>query len=241
MAKKIRRQPVVWLPTDINNRLSRVPPAVVTSGNETNHFLQVIVGPASAPGLQQVDLIPIVKDDPKNIAAAEQTLSDLEGSAYRLRRIVGKLHVAMAQSANVEPTETSTSIVTSGFIILKVDVVGAPLQTPDQYNPSSMDSVRDPWIWRRSWVLRNRLNALSVALDFPPSNAAYGSVADGPHVDAKTARVVSDEERLFLVTSVTAIDGTGGLLTSPSILIVGDLRVLASMRKSSGNRNNASR
>lgn len=74
----------------------------------------------------------------------------------------------------------------------------------------------------------------------PESNMEMGSVADGPHVDQKTARIVSSEERLFLTVSATVLTGSGGELVT-SAFVNTDLRVLASMRTSSGNRGNASR
>lgn len=193
----------------------------------------------------------MVKDEPQGVAATTTDLSDLEGSAYRLRRIVGKIFVQPAQVAGIAATDATTWIVTAGFIILRVTGSGAILSgASNTYDPQILDNIRDPWIWRRSWMLSNQagINALNVATPdtkqviFPSSNInGYGGgVLDGPHIDAKTARVVSDEERLFLVVSANTIDGDAQN-TPNQIGFFGDVRVLASMRKQSGNRRNASR
>jgi len=75
----------------------------------------------------------------------------------------------------------------------------------------------------------------------PWTNYAHGpAVADGPHIDQKTARTVSLEERLFLDVSVTNVD-VGAEGNDFSVNVVTDLRVLGSMRSGSGNRRNSSR
>lgn len=252
MARRISRRPkVVWLPSDINNRLGLGVPATVGTQTALGAF-DVDLSPGASTGVTSTVTIPIVKDEPQNITGATETLSDLEGSAYRLRRICGKIFVrADNSSAVVAVGSVTTFLVTAGFIILRTLPSGAPLSAlSTDYETTSLDNVRDPWIWRRNWIVANNIGILTAnptslfVGSAPTSNYTLGSggVLDGPHVDAKTARVVSDEERLFLVVSSTALDGdaqTG--VTQDSVHITYDLRVLASMRSSSGNRRNASR
>lgn len=244
MARRTRRPKVVWLPIDIDNRLATAPaPATVGTDNALN--IQGLPVPGGI-GNTTVDVIPVVRDNPQNLAGGGQTLSDYEGSAYRLRRIVGKVFVSTAQDQQ-EIIDTAPSIfaVTCGFIVLKCDDGGVPLAAFPNYNVQALDAIRDPWIWRRTWIIKNigtgdrDVQITNTGLSFPTNNCGYGSVMDGPHVDAKTARVVSDEERLFFVTSVTALNGA--LLTQSTVFIFTDLRVLVSMKPSSGNRRNASR
>lgn len=247
MARRTRRPAVVWLPLSNVSRIQL--PAAATDGTASSGFqLGVAVPSGGPPGVQT---IPIAKDEPQNIAANGQTLSDLEGSAYRLRRIVGKVYIQPAQIAAVTAQESTSFIVVAGIIVLRVDTAGNILSgNNNTYDPGSLDSTRDPWVWRRSWLLSNvvGIGALNTAapdsrpLIFPESNiqAYAGGVMDGPHVDAKTARVISDEERLFFTVSAVGLDGeTQGLQTV--LAVFGEFRVLASMRKSSGNRRNASR
>lgn len=247
MAKRFRRPQVVWLPPDINNRLGQAPVAA-TSGTNSALGIALIAAPGGVGQVAVTTLFPIVKDEPQNLTGLTETLSDFEGSAYRLRRIVGKIFVALRQTvANSTAATANNLLVTAGFIILRVDDGGQPMNSSaPTYDVQAIDQARDPWIWRRTWALTNIPN-LPVAAGATdsiilgnPSNADAQSMVDGPHVDAKTARIVSDEERLFLVITAAAIDGTEAQTTN-GLFVTWDLRVLASMRKSSGNRRNASR
>lgn len=225
---------VVWLP--ISEEGSAIPSAATTLlGNGGS----VISGPT---GNFSTELTPITFDAP-TATLTEASLADFEKSSYRLRRIVGKIF------AGVEAVEFTTApaaiVFYAGFIVLRVDGNGAPLSTAINYHPGIFENERDPWIWRRSWLLGNRIVDAPTIVAFPGFNTAHGgtwdyeSVADGPHIDAKTARIISDEERLFLVTGAVAIGGQQGAFLNYSW--VADLRVLASMKPSSGNRRNASR
>jgi len=237
------RPRVVWLPASTEGSAIVSSATTLIGGEEL-----AITGPA---GNFQTDLFPIVVDQPASANTAEQSLSDFEGSAYRLRRIVGKFWAGRQQVAQ-ETNAPQRLIIYAGFIILRVDTNGAALSaaTPVNYHPGLLESERDPWIWRRSWLIGNQGLAGGGAaipstsgfdgLNCPPRGTwDYGSVSDGPHIDAKTARIVSDEERLFLVVGATALDGQQGETAIYSFLA--DLRVLASMKQASGNRRNASR
>lgn len=249
MARRIRRPSVVWLPLATTNRINSQAAANIGTQNGGFQF-GVQVQPGLATGFTQA--IAIVKDEPQNITQSDQTLSDIEGSAYRLRRIVGKIFIAPLQISEVDSnSQASLFMVTAGFIILRVDPAGAILSgNLISYDTQSLDNARDPWIWRRTWMVSdvaqaNAQNAIQPDIKpiiYPPNNlTGYGGGnMDGPHIDAKTARVVSDEERLILVVSAIALDGATEGIPS-AITVFGEVRVLASMRKQSGNRRNASR
>lgn len=247
MARRTRRPTVVWLPLDINNRIGAIAPA--TDGFQNGGFQQGITAPGV--GGSGVAIWPVVKDEPQNITGVGQTLSDLEGSAYRLRRVVGKAFISPAQipSSELSQNEATSWLVTLALIVLKVDFDGRQQAASNlAYDVQALDATRDPWIWRRSWLLTNTIGQAGLdaaepgsrPLIYPSSNAEYGSAVDGPHIDAKTARVVSDEERLFFVASATRLDGNDQG-ADQVIAIFGEVRVLATMRKQSGNRRNASR
>lgn len=193
--------------------------------------------------VQGAGVISVVHDVPAPVATELSSLADITQSSYRLRRIVGKIFVSLQQLD--DPNVQSSVIVTAGLIVLRVGDDALPLDTNlNHYSPQRQDSASDPWIWRRTWMLSNTFRATSPASFFggafwPPTNADYGSVADGPHVDQKTARIISAEERLFLVVGTTSFDGTSGFTLD--LRVVTDLRVLASLRSNAGNRRNASR
>lgn len=248
MARRTKRPTVVWLPNDRQNRLG-VAPSPAAAGTDSAILIAALGIPAIT-GPVGVVVLPVVLDEPQGLTLAQTSLADVEGSAYRLRRIVGKIFIQPAQRAVIGINDASAFVVTAGFIILRTDDVGNPLSllTPTSYDPQSLDNIRDPWIWRRTWFLsnldgraaRNVINPDERTSAFAQDTLAGPGAIDGPHVDAKTARIVSDEERLFLVVSAVSLDGTAQGLDQLA-LIIADLRVLVSMRKQSGNRRNASR
>lgn len=247
MARRFARRPrVVWLPVDRSNRLGVSGDASV--GTQTALFGASTAVPTGL-GESHTEVFAVVADNPTDIALTGgiNTLSDVEQSSYRLRRIVGKLWCGLAQQAGDE--FVNDLVATAGFIILRVGPNGQPLATLnaagafESYNAQAIDQVMDPWIWRRSWRLGNipQASVAPGAVIYPESNATLGSAPDGPHIDQKTARIVGAEERLFLVLSLTVSDGPLQTQVQQAVRWVGDFRVLASMRSNVGNRRNASR
>lgn len=203
------------------------------------------------------DAFPLTFDYTESATAtagtAENTLRDIvQGNEWRLRRIVGKAFIG-TWSGNFTSVFTANMDVALGFIVCKTDDDGTPQTDFDYVNPLSQDAMEDPWIWRRRWMLNpspqysnnaeNRF--LPPAWGFPRSTAEYGSVADGPHIDAKTARVIHRSERLFAVLAARRWAANSNPATEygdMGIKGVLDYRLLGSLRSSSyGNRGNASR
>lgn len=195
-----------------------------------------------------------------------RTLHDLtSGQEYRLRRLVGKVHATPFVPVNVEDKARNVSGVhfAAGFIVLKTDDHGNPHVNFDECNPLAQDSADDPWIWRRVWTMATfpklafqsgsySTNGLAsiyvnaeqeVALNFPNATTEFGSVADGPHIDAKTARIIGRQERLYCVMATRVWQPEGEADYNNDGLVYGhlDLRALASLRTGMGNRRNASR
>lgn len=234
---------VVWLPGTNANSIG----ALLSSTTQS-----FIVGVAGAIGDTAVGEIPLVIDTPGDpIGAADITLSDIFNSGYRLRRIVGKIWVGIRQAAADTPIVVQ---VTAGLMIRRADpLTGAStaFETGDarQLTPDDIENQSDPWIWRRAWLLRNQLATGAVnVLDLvsTPSNnfsPGYGSAVDGAHVDVKTARIVGPEERLFLDVSSTVVVAGDDPQQGPALnaRVLADLRCLATLRTSTGNRRNASR
>jgi len=241
---------VVWLPQTNANSI----------GDGTTVIQGFVLAASGPTGSRDQSEIPLVADvqisplDPGVIS-----LADIESSGYRLRRIVGKVWVIASQS-DLQIDTPLTTIVTVGIMVRRADTAtGASLAnladpTGDTFNPQIIDNTGDPWVWRRSWFLGNNnaltnltvdpLQALTVFVnDFPTTNMQYGSVADGPHIDQKTARIVGPEERLFLDASVTVVNEASNAAADTPLTfgIFTDLRVLGSLRTSSDNRRNANR
>lgn len=242
-----RRKPrVVWLPPDLNNRVG-VAPVVASLPTQSAHFINAQTGPALGlnPDVQVTAVVKDVDAGDDFLTSVPSTLSDITNSGYRLRRLVGKINVLCAQDVAADPLDPTLYQVTAGFIVLRVRAGDTPLDTFGSYDPSAIGSSMDPWIWRRSWIIGDQAGAATINRNTraPRSNFENysGGNSDGPHLDQKTARLVGPEERLFFVCSVQGLDGDPQAPNPGLILVVGDVRVLASMRTSMGNRRNASR
>lgn len=243
----MRKKPrVIWLPPDLNNRVG-VAPGVASLPSQSAHFFIAQTGNGIGAN-PDVNVNAVVKDVDAGddfLTSIPTTLSDVTNSGYRLRRLVGKINVLCAQDTAADNLDPTLFQVTCGFIILRVRGGDTPLDTFGSYDPSAIGSSMDPWIWRRSWIIGDQAGAAAINRNTraPRSNFENysGGNADGPHLDQKTARLVGPEERLFFVSSVQGLDGDPQGPNPGLILIVGDVRVLVSMRTSMGNRRNASR
>jgi len=226
---------VVWLPPTNANSIS----ADNLSGFQA---FRVDISPDAPMAVGEIPLVIDSQDDPLDPTTS---LADVESSGYRLRRIVGKIWISIDQDAG---TPTSKVFCTAGLIIRRSkpeDGQSYARATLDAslISPEQIKNYGDPWIWRRSWLLGNNLGGAGGGTDpiLEETNFQNTSALDGPHVDQKTARIVGPEERLFLDVSFRGNVEDPQDQSVLSCLVNCDLRVLASMRTSSGNRRNASR
>jgi len=241
-----RRKPrVVWLPTFGVNSYGESGIESNATGIEYNVNL-------GTNGIIVFDAAGLTWDGSESSTFAQDfgddsfTLNDfVDGQSYRLRRIVGKFWCS-ADTQGVATNVTAVEVA-FGFIIARTAASGA-IQTDFSYvNPLAQDSAEDPWIWRRSWLISPELASAQLPNSafgvLPNNNIAYGSVADGPHIDQKTARVISRDERLVGVMAAQVKYTKGDLAPTGNVRVAGylDYRLLASMRKNIGNRHNTSR
>lgn len=248
-----RRKPrVVWLPQTNANGI----------GDLTTVYQLRVFQAGGVTGSSTTIELPCVGDAQQSFLDANNpSLADIESSGYRLRRIVGKIWIQLAQQdpSQVLQVVTQSFIVTAGFMVRKADQASGTslgaLVSAANVDPGLIDNTGDPWIWRRSWTLHsnyadgNYLNPSAGLFQiinpgpYNNYNSLAGGVADGPHIDQKTARIVGPEERLFLnVTATVLSQSTNPALESPSTLAMWtDLRILGSLRTSSGNRGNSTR
>lgn len=255
-----RRKPkVVWLPLTNANSIG------VDTDAEATVYNGFLIGVVGATGDTQTTSIPLVLDAPQSaISTPNSSIADIQSSGYRLRRIVGKIWCVFDQATPTDASEapaqkTQTVIVTAGLMVRRVDTLsGAALASlvPGDNSPALNENTSDPWIWRRSWFLGDRFAAGNVSSpaqelfqenrtinEWPQNNfSSYaGGNSDGPHVDAKTARVIAQEERLFLDVSATVLLEGANPLVASNVSCFTDLRVLGSIMTNSGNRRNSSR
>lgn len=230
-----RRAPrVVWLPQDPFFSVD----AATTDGSTVMRAGDAL--PGGNAGNAVTIVAPVVRDTSPNPLTAANTLADINQSGYRLRRIVGKFWCATDQIPQDSP---SAIVVSAAFIILRTDPAGSTPQNPvgDAYAANDIINTEAPWIWRRSWFLRNFLAPSGqISITQVLGSDGLGGNADGPHIDQKTARIVGPDERLFLVITATSVLTSDAQLSAP-LSYFWDVRVLASMRTNVGNRRNASR
>lgn len=239
MRRRTRRSRVTWLPN-----------LVFTTDGGENLNIQSGVVDVDPRAISTTEYYPLVRDEQPD--ATDTILSDYTQSGYLLKRIVGKFFVGMGQRApegEPPPPVTGFTIVTAALEVLRTDESNNPTAAANiqNLNPLYELNERDPWIWQRSWILSNGNfqpsagNAIEESFAyFPYTNQEYGSVQDGPHVDAKTARRIGPEERLFLTVTTNSLTDMGAGAEGGAIAFAFQYRVLGVPLRSS-NRRNASR
>lgn len=172
----------------------------------------------AADGTSRIAIVDLLEDtspdDLANVGAFPIGVSTL--TDYLIKRIVGKVFVH--RNISDSGSSAKAALVSVGLFIARSDdsnvAAGAEnfpvgvssaginaLFSRTNYGPLAQENARQPWIWRREWILgcTATQGQTAIAAFCPVDNTGYGSVADGPHIDAKTARRVGHDERLFAV------------------------------------------
>lgn len=259
MAYKRRRRPrVTWFPQL----------GIATSSSGTPNTITGIGGSIAAQpnsDVETVQIQPLTFDAPVETnspdVGASVPLSYFIGNEYFLRRVVGKFYCCRSVDYNGELAGPDVVHIAMGLFVARagselesggsdfpIDGATAAGRTAN-YNPLSPDQTREPWIWRRQWLLGSGVlqgaylsqqTGFGPGINFPSSNVGgYGSVLDGPHCDAKTRRRVSSDDRLWCAVAVASptlwSNGAGG--GTADVKYYFDYRILGSLRKAH-NRGN---
>lgn len=184
---------VQWAPT-------LIPETIQGQDDSYINFDQSVV--LSAPG-HTISIFPLTFDfpnDPSTANVATHSMADFIGSAYVLKRIVGKAFAAQIP-AIAGVASPAVLMVAAGFFVARASdtTPQAPAGSLNSYDPLASENQMEPWIWRRSWVLGNPTDISGVM--YPSSTAWYGSVMDGPHIDSRVKRRINDDDRLWFVAS----------------------------------------
>lgn len=202
---------------------------------------------------------PLTFDQPveqqQNLSNASK-LSDFIGEGYVLQRIVGNVFVTVLQ----EPNNIGGAIgpggckVTCGMFVARADSANPEVPIGDDsfvdaedieaYSPDDPDNVREPWLWRRTWLLGitgqqvtavgTPLNPIFATRALPPNNMAYPSGMTGPFVDSRVKRRVTGDNRLwFTVVARNWPLGTTGDAGADDLTINGhiDFRIFGHLVK----------
>lgn len=235
------RRKFTWFPT-LGSASAQGNPHVLSGRSFSVQVLPNNTGPVI-----NTFILPVVPDAPLNeqdAAVGEGRLVQAIGNEWFLERIVGKLF--LAQGLGVA-TAAAATLVGAGFFVARANDVnsGGGIGTPvgsasvaernENYSPIHDNVIREPWLWRRTWILGGQAGSATFqGFTFAPLfNGFYGSVSDGPHIDAKSVRRIGNDERLWLAVS------TASLILSEAQsdnLVTGylDIRVLGALRKAKG-------
>jgi len=243
-----RRSGGTWLPT-----LGTQPVA----GDAENAFSGRVIGSASVVTDGFVTIFPLIPDAQieGDDANATSNLVNYVGNEYVIKRIVGKAFIARGNPGG-ELDNAGAVLVGLGLFVARANDanIGGGIDTPigsatlgerrDNYGPLEVDTIREPWIWRRTWILGSAGNANGIvagpnelAGQYPCSTALYGSVADGPHIDSRVKRRVSQDNRLWAAIQGVPIDNAGWAITEGTSIPISmflDYRVFGSLRRARG-------
>jgi len=258
--RRIKRK-FTWFPTigtavgpqDSDNLNGRTFSLAVNADGSTNVLISQLVPDVPVEGDE------LNPDDPGQLV---QHI----GQEYILERLVGKIFIDMQARRNAanDPSNWDSAIVGVGFFVARANDadVGGGVNTPigsatpaerqENYSPLAEDTIREPWIWRRVWALGNQafvqIGAASQIVSFntanvtaggafyPPTTAGYGSMSDGPHIDAKSVRRVGNDERLWMAVASAGFPRVGLEQVNQAGVLGGylDLRVLGRLTRARG-------
>lgn len=258
--RRKRRSRFIWFP--IHAFVNEASP---TPKPEFDSTLKDVILNINTSGQPFIAAFPLLVDVPSGaelqdygagLAIPDLLVTDVEANEYFIRRIVGKFRCALLQDDTagacpgvactvgmfVGRSDPDQTDLPQGFGSLASQV--ALLST---YSPANQGTAREPWIWRRQWILGNSpqgttngTSALTDAIAYYPfnnENLRGGGTYDGPHVDAKTMRRVHHQERLWLCIDVRPawnLTTETSFSKQPQIWCQWDFRVLGQLRKAKG-------
>lgn len=224
-----------------------------STAEDDTSVLSIAIPQTTGAALSDVNIFPVLPDVPLEALGttitpgANTSLVNYIASEYFLRRIVGKFACRLHPFISTDANQIQAATIAAGFLIARAaeaeTITGGPIgaanaaERKQNYGPLNIQTTREPWIWRRTWTL-SPLEAAGSGVQvfgtstglFPPNNY-LGSVAEGSFIDAKTARRVGNDDRLFFAVQTMINDQTGtpAAYTFPDAVL--DIRVLGALRR----------
>lgn len=170
---------------------------------------------------------PLVADFTENDTnQAGVSLRDfVEGQSWLCNRVVGQVFAEFGSAAQT----TNEIVAAAGLAVLPSDETGAPALENGEFAPFNAANSANPWLWRRTWLLRNPGQTDSALGRVPACNILYGDMRSGPFLDTKgSKRMITREQRLFFITQIATpslIEPTD----DPTVIWTYDLRVFGQM------------
>jgi len=203
------------------------------------------VGPSLGVGTIYSPVVPDFTQVPGDVEGGTLIVSlrdRVNGQDWILKRICGSIFVTFDDSAATGDPSVCWNglIVTVGYMVAPSedsDQAAIAFINPRQYSAQALENTQNPWIWRRTWLLRNPLAdnlGGNLPLDVPSTNIGYGDVRSGPFIDSKVARRISREHRLWQVVDVSGYDPRRNQVNGDGskINVITDVRILGSLASS---------
>lgn len=244
MMRRRRKQKFTWMPmlgsrvvggeADYGASWTRVQELVPNSDNS--------VAPNLTVGMTIFPLVPDFTQLQSDQVGEQFSLRDMtEGQDWLMKRVVGKVLLQASGPSAYAPDSWPQALVTVGvFVARSQDTAQADIDLAQpEYDPTNVDNVRNPWAYRKQWLLTDPHQTVSSGgfrgWNAPTSTMEYGSVADGPTIDIKVARRIRREERLWMVVSAVGFDRERTSVAGNQLVVDGliDVRILGAMRRSS--------
>lgn len=213
--------------------------------------------------------IPVEPDPTFNVAGTgipQATLSDIVGSEYVVKRIVGNCYAWAANTSNPNALETTVVLFAAGVFVARADSTNAnaPIgadptlqagleMNSAAYNPLNQETQREPWMFRRTWALSSRPPLVNTtqadvgtsiglaARSFPNTTAGYHGLRTGPFFDIKSARRIRGDERLYLSIAAlsvpTRVTPPPTAIENQTVTAIFDLRILGALRRAKAKSN----
>lgn len=226
MRRKRRKRSGTWLPM-----LGTYPESGDDEFASANTYIQLDVPTLGSP---IIGVVPLTFDYPQEqpqLSNSADTMAEIVGSEYILSRILGQCLACNRADYNPvvnDPTPEALQL-TCGFFVARAgseetNPLGpnAPLgfglsgiSSREEYDPEHPATVREPWMWKRTWILGNAKRNFNFTENtgqagpgwgvFPPSTAGYGDIRSGPQVDVKSRRRVGSDDRLWFAASARGL------------------------------------
>lgn len=249
MRKRRQRRKYTWLPTIGSQNVSEDP--------ESDLYGQRFTLDVPIDGTQALAILPITFDAPQDDDVTVQThsLADVIGSEWFLERIVGKVDLTAYAYGSDSPSGKTwwrNNIVAAGFMVARADAsdptfpIGDSNDLNSDYSPLNPHTVREPWLWHRTWSMTTLL-----ATGIPPSVAQSANprepyftasrtedmpgMNNGNLIDTQSVRRIGQDDRLYfcLAAQQLGFGQAGSSTPTDPNRIFGSLfvRVLGALRR----------
>lgn len=223
MARRFRKRRGTWFP---NVGTAGPGEGADVDDDDAGLWFRFVLPAVAGSGsfLTQTLILPLtfdqIEEDNLNV---NERLANIVGSEYILRRIVGNLFVGREAGIDTAAGDYSGVLVSAGFMVARQEdesispdiPIGANgvVESRENYSPAATSTIREPWIWRRRWILGRgsaggftaQPNFQGPTFAFPPSNVSYNGSNSNQYIDARTIRRVGQDDRLWLSMAVRGL------------------------------------